>query len=130
LADISGYGGGLSPRQEQAVAALLEHPTAAAAAAAVGVHEKTLRRWLKQTAFLNAYRSARRALVEAAVARVQQALGRGAETLVRNLTCGVPAAEIAAARQLFEQAYKGVELLDLAGRVATLEERAARGNQR
>ena len=46
-----GHGERLSRKQEQAVAALLEHATIRAAAAAVPVHERTLRQWMRAPAF-------------------------------------------------------------------------------
>ncbi len=46
------------------------------------------------------------------------------EALTRNLTCGVPPSEIAAAKAIIDQAVKGVELVDLAERVAALEQAA------
>jgi hypothetical protein len=127
LPDIAGHDEGLTPKQEQAITALLEQPTVVDAAAAVGVNERTLRRWLKEPAFQTAYRGARRALVEGAVARLQRGLDKAAETLTRNLTCGSPPAEIAAARQMFEQAYKGVEVFDLAEQVEQLQRQDSSG---
>ena len=38
---------GLSPRQVQALAALLNSPSIVAAAARVGIHEGTIRRWIR-----------------------------------------------------------------------------------
>ncbi len=39
----------------------------------------------------------------------------------RNMACGVPAVEVRAAAAVFALAFRGAELVDLAGRVAELE---------
>ena len=122
---MKGHGEKLERRQEQAIAALLAHPTIPAAATACGVGEATLWRWLQQPDFRAAYREARRQVVEVAIAGLQQATGEAAEALRRNLTCGQPGAEIRAALGILGQAIKGAELLDLAERVAALEEQQA-----
>jgi len=44
-------GSGKARKGDQAVAALLEQPTIIAAASAVGIGEKTLRRWLAEADF-------------------------------------------------------------------------------
>src|SRR5262245_28550089 len=103
----------LDGKQEAVIAALLTEPTHAAAAAATGVGEATLQRWLRRPAFRDAYRAARRRLLEAALARLQQSAGRAVEALERNLTCGQPAHEIRAAFGILDQAVKAQELLDL-----------------
>src|SRR5262249_52012194 len=65
---MSGHGEKLSRKQEQAIAALLEKPSLAEAAAAVSLNEKTLRRWLREDrGFQDAYRAARQELRERTV---------------------------------------------------------------
>ena len=51
---------GLTPRQGRAVEALLREPTAARAAASVGINQRTLRRWTQVPAFRAALLRARR----------------------------------------------------------------------
>ena len=51
---------GLTPPQEQALAALLKEPTITLAAKASGISESNIYRWLKEPAFKAAYREARR----------------------------------------------------------------------
>src|SRR5262249_33731567 len=103
-----------------AVAALLAEPTIERAAQSAGVGYRTLKLWLTQADFLAAYRAARREIVEGAVMRLQQAALAAVLALERNLTCGKPAAEIAAARAVLEQALGGVQLFDLAQQLADL----------
>ena len=50
---------GLSPRQQRAVACLLSEATIVAAAIKANVSDPTLRRWLKQADFSQAYQQAR-----------------------------------------------------------------------
>jgi predicted DNA-binding protein (UPF0251 family) len=57
---------------EAAVAALLTAPTIATAAAAVGISEQTLWRWLQNSDFQERYREAKRQAVTQAIARFQQ----------------------------------------------------------
>jgi hypothetical protein len=111
----------LTRRQEAAIAALLIESTHHAAAVKTKVSEATLRRWLRLPAFLDAYRAARRQIVEASIGRLQQVTCEAVEALKRGLTCGTPAVEIRAAGMVLEQALKGGELLDLAERIEALE---------
>ncbi|MBI4506756.1 MAG: hypothetical protein HY691_14575 [Chloroflexi bacterium] len=85
--------------------------------------------------FADAYREARRRLLEDAIAHLQRSTTEAAETLRRNLACGQAATEVRAALAIFELAMKGVELLDLEERVGELEvaleqQRAARARRR
>jgi hypothetical protein len=119
--------GGRKPshKREQAVAALLSSPSVAAAAQKAGVSERTLRSWLKDAEFTALYRAARRDIVEAAVTLVQQTMATAAATLHRNLTCGAPAAEIAAAKFLWEQGLAAVSIFDHEQRLQALEAASA-----
>ena len=103
--------------------ALLTEPSHALAAKKAGVSEASLYRWLLLEEFQRAYRKAREALVDDAVARLQQTATEAVAALRRNLSCGRPAAEVTAARAVLEQAFKGAELLDLIERVEKLEQR-------
>ena len=52
---------------------------------------------------------------------MQRLAAAAAAALHKNLTCGKPSAEIAAAVALFDRALKGVELADVLERVEALE---------
>jgi len=80
---MTGHGEQLSRKQEHAIGALLTEPTISAAAAAVGIGEATLRRWMKLDDFITEYRAARRQVVEQATARLQQASSGAVDTLVK-----------------------------------------------
>src|SRR6266478_8119300 len=68
---MSGQGDKLSRKQEQGISALLLHLTLLEAATAIGVDERTLRRWLREdTTFQAAYREARRGVVQHGITQV------------------------------------------------------------
>ena len=71
----------LTPNQERAVIALLEHPTIEEAAKAVGVNKTTLWRWLQYEDFHTAYMKARRDAVKHSIARLQKYTSEAADTL-------------------------------------------------
>src|SRR5690349_16422824 len=121
---MSGHGEKLSRKQEQTIAALLAEPTHEAAAAAVGVGVATLRRWLGTATFAAAWRQARGRVVDEAVGGLVRAAGQATAALVRNLTCGRPAAEIAAAKAIWD-GLRGQELEDLAAEVRDLKTKLA-----
>jgi DNA-binding MurR/RpiR family transcriptional regulator len=116
-----GHGEKRSRKQEQALAALLTCPTIAAAAEQVGVNEATLKRWLRDDGFQEAYREVRRQALEHAVSRLHMITDEAVQALRRNLTSGVAASEVAAAKAILDQAFRGADLLDLAERIENLE---------
>src|SRR5690349_18421062 len=90
----------LGAQQGDAIEALVRAPRIEAAAAMVGIDESTLRRWLQEPAFKARYREARRAVLEDSIARLEQLTASAVEALARNLTCGVPAVEVEAAKAI------------------------------
>ena len=122
---MAGQNGALTAKQQKALAALLSEPTIEKAAAKVGVGERTLYTWLGESAFGDAYRTARREAVGQAIARLQQVSG-GAVAVLVNVMANPdtpPATRVAAAKTVLETAIKAVELEDLAARLAALEQR-------
>jgi hypothetical protein len=117
----AGHGEKRSRREDAAIAALLACSTIDAAAEQAGIAGSTLRGWLTDSDFERRYRDARRQVVEHAVSGLQRAASDAVETLARNLKCGVPAAEISAAKAILDQAFKGMEVIDLAERIEQLE---------
>jgi hypothetical protein len=120
----------MTRKQDAAIAALLTEPTIEAAALKAEVAYSSLRGWLRLPDFQAAYRAARRSVVEAALARLQQATGAAVDTLQRNLTCGKSGDEIKAAVAVLDHAVKAVEVLDLAERIAALEDSAKKRAKR
>jgi hypothetical protein len=123
----AGNGGKRPQRAELALAALLAEPTIAEAAARAGISESTLLRWMAEPEFKARYRAARRQVVEAAIGRLQSVTTKAVDALERNLSCGIPAVEVGAAKSILDQAIKGVELVDLVERVEQLEQAARDG---
>src|SRR5262245_49964775 len=103
----------MTRKKEAAIAALLTHGSIKAAAEAVGVGDRSLRRWLRHPAFLSQYRQARAAVVEHAVAQLQGATAQAVQTLQRNLDCGTAAVEVRAAEALVKLSLKGFETWSL-----------------
>jgi hypothetical protein len=101
------------------VVALLTEPNVRAAAARAGVPERTARRLLTNPKFLDMLRQARRAVLEAATARLQQLTAEAVETLHRNMSSGAPGAEVRAAGLVLERATAAAELSDV---VASMDE--------
>ncbi len=77
-------------QRDQAIGALLTFPSIWEAAKSLGVDDSTMRRWMKNPAFLDRYRKARRQCVEGAIARVQALTSKAVACLEKNLTCGKP----------------------------------------
>jgi DNA mismatch repair ATPase MutS len=82
---------GLTPKQHKALAALLSEPTVTAAAARVGIGERTLHTWLHEPAFDEAYTALRHDAVGLAVGRLQHATGLAVDALVEVLDIRTPA---------------------------------------
>src|SRR5262249_37874947 len=121
--------GKLSHKQERAMTALLSCASILDAARQSGVAEVTLYRWLKDIAFQAAYREARRAVVQHAIAQVQRATGEAVETLrtVMQDPEAPASARVSAAKAMLETAVKGIEMDDLEARIAALEHDQAQG---
>jgi hypothetical protein len=120
---MTGHGEKLTRKQEAAIADLLGAPTVTAAAAQVGVGERTIRRWLREPSFAAAYRVARRQSVELALARLQQAAGEAVDTLRANLKAEKAADQNRAAVAILEHCLRYSEAADLAAEVEDLRRR-------
>lgn len=107
--------------KEKVLAALLEQPTVTAAAQACGLSHATVYRFLQDPGFKREYRSARAAIVETAVSRLQSLTGAAIDTLERNLNCDNKAVEVRTAQIILENAVAGIGLGDLLERVEALE---------
>jgi hypothetical protein len=118
----------LTRKRELALAALLSEASIQAAAAKVGVTERTLRSWLAQPAFAAAFKDRCRAVLDTATSALRGATEGAVECLRRNLTCGKAAAEIRAAVGILDHALKTVELLDLMKRLDALGDALERGS--
>jgi transposase-like protein len=122
----------LDERKEEAIAALLSSKSVEDAARAIGINPNTLLRWLEIQEFRDAYRKARREAVGQSVARLQQATGAAAITILKLMmdASSPPAVKLRAAECVFDRAMQGIELEDIEARVAALEQAAPKAGAR
>jgi transposase len=102
----------LTQRQERAIVALLREPTIQKAADAIGVHEKTIYRWLKEPEFTQVYRGTRREAFSQAVALTQKYAPMAVQSLAKTmLDPTTPAASrVTAASTLLRFGREGLAL--------------------
>jgi hypothetical protein len=115
----------LTHKKDQAIAALLHHPTVVAAAKETKLSEKTLRRWLKDPDFTEAYEAAKHECLSHATGRLQEATSKAITTLTNVMSNSeLPGAQVSAARTVLEFAFRAVEQHELERRLAALEQKA------
>jgi hypothetical protein len=121
----------LTPKQEEAIAALLSYPTIKQAAESLGIGERTLHRWLvEDQAFIAAYRQARRVVFAQAIAQTQRLLPLAINTLGQVMAdkSAPHSARVSAATAVTRFSRESIELDELAERVQALEgQLAAKG---
>lgn len=111
----------ISAKQQKLIALLLSERTIDAACNKANVAVTTYWRWMQDHRFLAEYRRARRGIIENTVAKLQSLAFAAIDTLERNLNCENPAVEIRSASIVLEQSIKGLEILDVDGRLEMLE---------
>jgi hypothetical protein len=114
-------GGDRSGADLALIAALASGQTVQDAAARANVSERTARRRLDNPDFRRRVADARAALLDRAISRLADATAEAADTLRSLLKAESESVRHAAAKTLIDSASKGIELLDLAERVAALE---------
>lgn len=116
----------LTPKKQRALEALLVSDSRRAAADAAGIDIKTLRGYLNDPEFIEAYKSAFADKVEEATRQAQQALAPALSTLLEICqdTSAGHMARISASRAILEFGLKLGEQYDLAVRIAALEKDA------
>ncbi|GIP55207.1 hypothetical protein [Paenibacillus vini] len=121
-----GHGEKKSRKQEHAVIALLSEPSISAAAKVAGIGETTLRRWMQDNSFQEAYRGAKRQAVGQAISRIQQSSVKAVETLegVMDNSKAPAMARVMAAKTVLDTAIKAVELEEIEARLTELERRS------
>lgn len=128
---MRGHGAKFSRRMEEAIAALLTHRNHEEAARSVGIGTATLLRWQKEAKFQKAYRAARRAAHGQSIARLQQATSAAVSTLLKVMVdAGTPAStKVRAADSVLNHSANAIEIEDIEGRVAELEQAAELSKQ-
>lgn len=117
--------GGLTVKQQKAIAALLSHRTMKDAAQSCGVNEVTLWRWLQEETFSAEYRKAQRAVVDNAIAKLQAATDKAVDTLVKNLDSSNDFASNMAAGAILSQAFKAIEVRELKDEIEEIKRQLA-----
>src|ERR1700682_2261674 len=119
---MKGHGNKFGRRKEAAIAALLVEKNHAEAARVVGIDLSTLKRWLQLPEFIEAWRRARREVVEQAYARAQQNSGAATSVLLKLMVDpATPASSrIRAALAIFDLSREALDL-DIETRVSELE---------
>ena len=114
---------GLTPIQERGILALVSEPTIVRAATAIGVNERTIRRWLEDLRFKKVYHTVRREAFDQAIGLTQRYAPVAVNMLAKlmNDPQTPTAAKITAAMGLLRFGRDGIELDDLAQRVEALE---------
>jgi transposase-like protein len=116
-----GPGSKFGRKKEAAIAALLSGKSQAEAARVAGVDPSTLKRWMRLPEFDDAYLKARRDVLSATNARLQQSAGAAAAVLLRLMVDPQTPASIRArtAQCVLECATKSLALEETAKRVQT-----------
>ena len=105
----------MTPNKQKALAALLTQPTQEMAAAEAGIDPRTLRRYLADPEFQEAYKKAFSGLVTEATRQAQQSLSAALSTLREILEDSSQAAtaRIQASRSLLEYGLRLTEITDI-----------------
>jgi hypothetical protein len=123
MADSGRRKGKIDSKMEAVISALLISRTIEEAAKMASVGEHTIYRWLKLPEFVEAYREARREVVQHAVSQLQQAVGQAVAVLceIMDNVVAPASSRVSAAKTIIEQALKAVEMEDIVSRIEKLE---------
>jgi hypothetical protein len=114
----------LSTRQQKAIDALLIAPTRTAAARLAGVGDSTLRTYMKNDEFVNAYNAARREQLREAAQGLQARLNDAVNTMGTICTDESTPAQVRlnAAQAVITNTLKLVETVDILSSIEELEQ--------
>ena len=112
----------LSRRHEAVIVALLANPKMKDAARAAGVSEATVWRLMQREDFQRRYREAQEKAFDGALGTLQGAATEAIAALQKNLACGVPAAEVGAAKTILDFTMKAREQFGYERRIKALED--------
>lgn len=121
---MKGHGEKLTRKKEKAIKALLECETHTEAAKAAGIAEITLYRWMQEADFREAFRNAKRRVLDQSITKLQKATGKAIKALLAVVEDEkAPAsARVSGAKVILETAVKAIEIEDLEARVEKLEQ--------
>ena len=111
------------PREARAIAALISQPTATAAAAAAGVGDRTLRRWMARPDFSRRLRTAQNEVLDQAFGTLRVATVEAVAALreIVGDQAGAKSARVAAARVVLDGARRAFQMEELEQRLQALE---------
>ena len=123
---MTGHGAKFGRKKEDAILALLSNRSIEEAARAVGVAEKTLRRWMREPDFDAAYRAAKRVTFGQGIARLHFLSSAAVSTLGKVMLDPTtpPSTKVRAADSILNHTIKAIEEEDIKARVAVLEQTA------
>jgi AcrR family transcriptional regulator len=121
---MSGHGQKMDQKKDRAIAALLHAESIREAAKEAGLAEATLHRYLKDESFKEAYRAAKREIVDHAICHLQRSSGKAVKALVSVIEDKeAPAsARVTAAKTILEMSLNALECEGLEKRISHLEE--------
>lgn len=130
--DEASAGGELTARQQNAIAALLLCPTIRGASEKSGIPESSLYRWLRSSAFQEAYREARETSLQQAISMLQSATGAAVGVMLSLMADKKSAATVrlASARSVLEYAFKAKEMQEIEERLQALEQALTASRER
>jgi AcrR family transcriptional regulator len=108
--------------KEKVLIALIETSSIREAAKKCGIGEATIYRHLQDKEFKTAYRDARRATVESAISKIQNAASEAVDRLKELQYCENPAVAARCAQIIFENSIKGMETTDILERLEKIED--------
>jgi hypothetical protein len=123
-------GGSKEANRDLAAVALAAGKTAAEAAAAAGVAERTVKYWAADAAFRDRVSDLRREVVGRACGELSDAMSAAAKKLRELVGSSEDGIALRAASAVIGHTLKVTELLDLQRRVEKLEQALARADQR
>ena len=128
---MAGHGEKIGRKKEEAIIALLSQPSVEQAARAASIGPRTLLRWLQMPEFKAAYYKARRDAFGHATARLQQASGAAASTLLKIMVDkdAPTSSRLRAAESILSHGAKAIEIEDIEARVAALEAAQSPSNE-
>lgn len=114
----------MTPRQQRALKALLEHPTQKDASEAAGIAPRTMRDYLADEDFRREYQRRLDAIIGDAARQAQQALNPAIATLreIAENTAEKSSTRVAASRAILEYTARYTELTNIITRIERLEE--------
>jgi hypothetical protein len=112
----------MTAKQQKAIEALLSAPSIRQAAAATGLGEKSIRRWLQLPEFSRAYEQARHQVFANALTDLRVATHDAVEALRTAVREETGALRIRAATAVLELSIRSAETLDLEARLERLEQ--------